>query len=258
MTELRFTDAELLGYLENTVSTQEAARIEAALADDTALEDRLMGLDPLAPVLQAGLTLLPGPDLAPEAFVAVANANAPQAQNSDTSPFASGVRLVAGFAAGLVLAGAVFAATRPGAPDWSMAVAQYQVLYSADTIAPLQFTEAELRAQTSMAEAQIGAIRLFDLTEDLGGLQLLRVQTLGLDGAPLIQMVFATEDGAPVALCLMAGAAGTEDTAVVERAGLASVAFDSPTHRWVLIGTQDADLIGSAAQELQRRLSYQG
>ena len=84
-----------------------------------------------------------------------------------------------------------------------------------------------------------------------------RIQTLELDGAPVIQMVFATDDGLPVALCVMEGRAGPADDAAVLRQGMASFAFDSTHHHWLLIGTQDNALIDSAARELRDRLNLQ-
>lgn len=244
-----FTDDDLRAYLDNAAPKAVTEQIETALAQDPAFEDRLMALDPLAPVLKDAIDLLPELD-APEEMITVTDTAEPVASVGQ-----GWLRVAAGFAAGLVLAGAIYSATRPAEPDWTLAVAQYQALYSTETIAPLSFGEEALRAQASFAEARIGAEGLYDLTAGLDDLELLRVQTLELDGAPVIQMVFATEDGLPVALCVMAGADGVIDSAVTRREGLESLSFDSTDHRWLLIGTQDAGLIEGAAEVLQARLN---
>lgn len=243
-----FTDDDLLAYLRDNAPAALAGQIEAALAIDPALEDRLMALDPLAPVLSEAMELLPKLD-APEQMIADISVTEPVRAERQ-----GWLRVAAGFAAGLVLAGSVYGVTRPPEPDWTLAVAQYQALYSAETIAPLSFGADELRAQAGFAETRIGADGLYELTAGLDDLELLRVQTLELDGAPVIQMVFTTQDGSPVALCVMAGADGVEDESVVTREGLASFSFDSADHRWLLIGTQDAALIEGAADTLQARL----
>ena len=136
-------------------------------------------------------------------------------------------------------------------------MASYQALYSAETVASLQFSESALRDQLTQAEARIGAEGLYELVSGLDELQLLRTQLLAHNGAPLVQIVFATESGVPVALCLMQNTSGQSagGAPVTTLEGLASLAFDSTDHSWLLIGTQDAELIATAGATLKSRLA---
>ncbi len=237
-----FSDDVLRQYLANQAPPEVAARIEEALAADPALEDRLMALDDLAPVLRAGLDLLPDPQIDTRVLAA--------------PPSRGWMRLAASFAAGAVLAGALAWGLRPDTPDWRMAVASYQALYAPATIAALEITPDKLQAQMARAESQIGASDLYDLTQGLEGLTPLRVQTLAYKDKPLIQIVFATDTGAPVALCVLASTKDRAPDAML-REGLASMSFATDDHHWLLIGTQDQGFVSDTGQELISRLQGQ-
>ncbi|MCV6586537.1 MAG: hypothetical protein OIF47_13465 [Marinibacterium sp.] len=247
-----FSDEDLQRYLRNEAPQDLASQIEAALGQDRDLEDRLMALDDLAPVLKAGLDLLPAASIDVSGLIP---------KDAALPPVRSGfgwMRMAAGFAAGAVLAGGLVWLQQPGAAStgWRAAVAEYQALYAPHTVAMLDHTAQELKSQMAHAEAQIGASGLYEVVKDIEDLTLLRVQTLAFEGRPLVQMVFATPEGEPVALCAMKAPEGsTPKPADAQlRKGLASMAFDTDDHHWILIGTDDEELIADAGREVQTRL----
>lgn len=240
------SDTDLRGYLEGDLTEAEMQRIEAALEEDPDLEDRLIALDPLAPVVGDAVALMPSPD---PGKVAAWTQQAPPENRRWTS-------LVAGVALGALIMGGASWLVSDRPDDWRTAVASYQALYAPETVAPLQFSDDALQAQLAEAEARIGTTDLYALVSDLQGLRPLRSQILAHEGAPLIQIVFATDAGLPVALCLMqAPTPQTPGSGAVEpREGLASLAFDTTSHSWLLIGTEDDALISATGAELRARL----
>lgn len=214
-----------------------------------------MALDPVAPMVRDALGQLGAPS---ETQVKAWTEDIPVPSPADGAATRSTgwLSLVAGIAIGAVAVGGAAWMMQAPAPDWRTAVAEYQALYSTETIASLSFSDAELQQQLAEAEARISAKDLYDTVADLPPLQLLRSQILAHDGAPLVQIVFATEAGEPVALCLMERAAGdtAEIEAVMARKGLSSLAFDTDSHTWLLIGTQDDALISAVGKTLGARL----
>lgn len=235
-----FSDEELTLYLAGSASADLAARIEAGLAADPALEERLMALDDLAPLVQQGVALITRPSVP---------AVAPE-------PAPGWLKYAACFALGGALTAGLIWGFQGNARDWRMAVAEYQVLYAPETIAALNFSPAELAAQMAAAEARIGATALYDPLVSIPDLTLLRVQTLAYEGAPLVQMVYATASGEPVALCVLrdGSGAGASMSEAMMREGLASVSFSTPGYAWILIGTEDQDFIWQTGQTIAEAL----
>ncbi len=243
---MTFTEHELRAYLDGDLDDARAQEVEAALAVDHNLEDRMMALDSLAPFVGAAIDYLPKP---------TSDQITSWTQQTPAEP-RRWLSVAAGVMLGVVGMGAAAWLMPQPTPDWRSAVASYQALYGPETLEPLQFSEADLRGQMAQAEARIGAEGLYDLVTGLEGLQLLRSQILSHEGAPLIQIVFATDAGEPVALCLMRAdgsqRAGVED--VSSRSGLASLAFETTGHNWILIGTEDPTFIAAAGAQLHKRL----
>lgn len=242
---MAYTDADLLSYLRGDGDPATAGAIEADLTRDAALEERLMALDPIAEPIKAAFDGVAPAD--PAAFVPETPAQAP-------SRWPHALTLVA---AGLVGAAVMFGTfnLRSPAPDWRMQVANYQALYGPETVGGALLSAEERAFQTEQAGAKIALAGLEAVTGVTPDLTHVRTQILQVDGTPLAQIVFRTADGQPVALCgLPHSGASSDAIAVMDRADLASAAFETAGHSWLLIGTDDLDFIATQAEVFQAAL----
>ncbi len=237
---MKFSDETLLAYLEGSLDEAEARAIENAVAEDSALEHRLMALDPFAQVVQQAFEGIPTE--APSIDLPI-----PSAQQSNAGP----LRLLAVAASvAVIAASATFWATRPQALGWAEQAAIYQSLYSPDTIADLDNSQKTLDAQFVQAEAQLGRSLNRDVLETLPGLDLKRAQVLSFKGKPLVQVVFADAQGNPVAFCVIRQGAGApvKDVNLAVLSGLATATWANDGYGYMLLG-------GDAQTDLSGELS---
>lgn len=247
---MTWSDEDLRAYLNGDASPDTADQIEATLATDRLLEDRLMALDPLFAVRNVGASVA-GPDKAQ-----VARWLKP-AETVDTARF-DWRHLAAAVVFGVTVSSAGWLLDAQKTPsDWRMQVATYQALYSPETIAAIDFDDAALGAQLDSLGQQVGFPDLRDVAEDLDDFELLRGQILAHQKQPLAQIVFASMDGQPMALCLIERATDNAQEGLVlgNMAGLRSASFDTKNHSWLLIGAQNDALIERTAQQVLNRLT---
>ena len=239
MTDARFTDEDLTAFLDGEAAADIEAAIAEALETDDALAERLASLDlPLAAIRESYDVLLseapPMPSL-------------PEKPAGMRPAFGAGLFGV-GLAAGLAVATFFgFGQTTPQAPGWKAVVADYQVLYGADTLDGINPTPDEALAQLR----QVGSALNLAL-EDLPtpeGLTFRRAQILEFNGRPLAQIAFTRDDGTPLALCILASnKPATPEMDVANLKGLGSVSWQSSTHGYILIGGSEAETLrGNAA-----------
>lgn len=231
---MKFSDETLKAYLEGNADAAEAAAIEAAIETDLALEQRLMTLDLLAPVVQSVFENIPAD--APQIEL-------PQPMPVSTARTSGGPwRLMAVAASVAVVAvSATFWATRPEPMGWAEQAAIYQSLYSPDTIASLDNSPVALDAQFARAEAQLGRSLNRDALETLPGLELKRAQVLSFKGKPLIQVVFADDQGQPLAFCVIRQGEGAPAKVVKLAAisGVATATWAQDGYGYMLIGSSE-------------------
>ncbi|WP_037312703.1 hypothetical protein [Ruegeria halocynthiae] len=231
---MKFSDETLRAYLEGNVDEAEATAIEHAVEADPDLEQRLMALDPFAPVVQTVFEAIPAE--APQI-------NLPDAPSEAAVHPAGGAwRLLAVAASVAVVAvSATFWATRPAPMGWAEQAAIYQSLYVPDTIASLDNSNQVLDTQFALAEEQLGRSLNRDALETLPGMELKRAQVLSFNGKPLIQIVFADEQGQPFAFCVIRQGAGASDKDVKQAvlSGLATASWSQDGYGYMLIGSSD-------------------
>ncbi|WP_171235856.1 hypothetical protein [Ruegeria sp. HKCCA6837] len=225
---MTFSDETLVAYLEGTLDEAQSRAIEAAVETDTTLEQRLMALDPFAPIVRDVFEKLP--------------AEAPAIEMPDpVMPAArgSGLRLVAVAASAAIAAVAVtFWATRPADLGWAQQAAIYQSLYVPETIASLDSSTKSLDKQFEMAEAQLGRSLNRETLESLPGLELKRAQVLSFKGKPLIQVVFADEQGQPFAFCVLRQGPDAPPAEIKQAvlSGLATATWAQDGYGYMLLG----------------------
>lgn len=159
-----------------------------------------------------------------------------------------GMGLAASFTAGLLLPWRPFDAT-PAAParaaPWVAAIVGYHAMYVRATVdAQAERPDRALQLLSGFVPAQQARLRVPDLSS--AGLSFRRVQRLGFEGAPLLQIVYLPAEGLPAALCVLP--VPDADTPVRTRTlqGLSAADWTDRGLAFVLV----ADMPLSAADQL--------
>ncbi|MEO0390864.1 MAG: hypothetical protein AAF218_07975 [Pseudomonadota bacterium] len=222
-----FSDADLTAFLDGAAPEELSKEIEAAVAEDHTLAQRLAQLDVPMDVLTAAMETLAQTAPAPPHLPAAA----PPRRRS-LWPAAS---FAAGLAAGLAIA-LFTAADAPPAPGWKAVVASYHSLYGPDTLTA-ETADAELTAQLTRASAALGR-DLVDLPA-ADGLALRRAQILDFNGKTLVQLAFLRADGTPVALCIIKSSPDNTAATSETLQGMAATSWRANGFAYLLIGGED-------------------
>ena len=236
------SDETLTAFLDGALNPKERAELETALTDSPDLQDRLAKLDvPLAPLR--------------DGFDALLDHSPPMPSHLHTAK-PEGVawrQLAAVLVLGAGLgAGAIWMNSSSTAPDWKLAVAQYQVLYVPQTLAMPAPDDATRQQQLSAVSDAIG-VNLRPAAP-ASGLSFRRAQQLGLEGAPLIQIAYLSEDNQPFALCVTEVDAADSAPSATILAGLAGAHWVEDGKGYLVIGGSDLARVTALAGELRSQL----
>jgi len=244
---MSYSDQELLTFLNGEMDARRAEQIEQTMRVDRELEHRVMALDPVAAPVRDAMTDLPGRKVLAELErVALDGEN----RGGSRTPW---MKLVAVLVLGVVLGSGAMWLAGPSADDWRGRVAQYQSLYVADTVRLTIASDEVLERQIEVASEKLGRPLDQASLEAPSALRLARVQVLGLDDAPLIQIVYQDAEGTPFALCVTtAGPRGGANEPSSEMLhGLATTAWEDGSFRYIFVGGEDLGITGQAASQLK-------
>jgi len=231
---MSFTDRELKAYLAGDASQPLEQSIETALSSDPELERRLMALDNVAAFVRDTLKIIPS------AARLETLLQTPKPTRAKSGQF-RGISIAASILAGIVLgwSGKDYAVDKQS--TWRMEVASYQALYTPQTIAHLDRDPVNLSNQFKRASTALKLDLPQEKLAEIEALTLFRAQVLGFQGHPLIQIVYQSETGAPIALCIIAKDTAPEQTQITyaRMQGLASATWANDKYEFFLIGGQD-------------------
>ena len=247
---MTYSDQDLLAFLDGRLDEKRAAEIEQTMRVDQELERRVMALDPVAGPVRDAMSHLPAPSIL---------ADLKRSEPFETHAVPARrywLGLAAMLVLGVLIGGSTVWLASPAPEDWRARIAQYQSLYVADTVRLTTASAETLDRQLGAAVATLG--RPLDKIglEAPSVLQLARVQVLGLDDAPLIQIVYQAEDGRPFALCITTGEGhGAPGEPVTDHLhGLATTAWHDGSFRYILVGGEDLAETRQMALELKNVL----
>ncbi len=241
-----YSDDQLRDYLAGNLSELEVKQLEAHLAMSPTLEARLLVLEPFADMaidafegtpLEDRLSgLLPNPAPARPSRLPLALVLA--------ASFAG----IAGFGLGNF--------TAPDAEmNWREQIAIYQALYVPETIASLDPSKTDLDRQFAKGSEILGSEVFPAELKGINGLGLRRAQILSSDDKAILQIVFATAEGEPLAFCIVSLGSDAEPTEPkFERlAGVPTAHWVDGDYGYMLVGRLEPDALQTAAQELRAR-----
>jgi len=130
---------------------------------------------------------------------------------------------------------------------WRQAVADYQVLFTTDSLTPDQGGGAAL----ALAAEQVG-LALDPATRAAEGLEFRRAQVLAFNKKPLVQLAYLGDDGVPVAFCIIASNKPEADMQYETRNGLGIVHWIIGGYGLMVIGDLPEDRLNNIARDLRQ------
>lgn len=264
------SDEELVAFLDGELPLENRRRLNSLLAESAETRQRLERLragdrpfreafdmlaehapnDRLAAILDhAARPAEPHTAAAPSAA-----ARAPQGLRASMAAAAAILlALVGGFTGGLLMQTANAPAAAPeiaeaAAPQrgWRQAVADYQTLFTTDSLTPYQGGDSGIE----LASAKVG-LKLQDLAQDMDDLNFRRVQVLQFNGKPLVQFAFLSADGLPVSFCVIRSGKEPAPEAFETRNDLGVVHWVDKGFGFMVIGGMPQDRLTDVAHKLR-------
>lgn len=233
----RFSDEQLIAYIDGQAAPDEVRHIETALQNDKALRSQL---DELSVDLSALPTAFA--QLQSEKTLVVLPTDDVTGKSPKQHLLAASVvvALLASF-----IAGSRFTSDTT---DWRGYVAAYQALYSSQTLANVKTNNLEKERQLQRVAAAIGKkISIAELTV-LPEVSFVRAQVLQFEGKALAQISLQTMTGIPIALCILPQSSSKPKPPTSTTAeGLSASYWDEAGYGYFLIGGTDEQLINRLA-----------
>jgi anti-sigma factor RsiW len=250
-------ETDLLAYTDGNLSPQRMAEVEAMVACSPELAARVAAMRASALPYGAAYEAQPLPPLPAGLSARIADLIEADSHRHQTRR-SSWPRLVAAFAAGVVCCavswtllstGRPLTVTAQGVSPWIQAVADYQQLYSRETLTHV--TEDHQMSEQIISELRVGdgmSVRVPDLRS--AGLTFKRVQRLSFHQQPVVQMVYLPEHGDPIALCVTRDARADQDPHTQQIDELSTVTWRRGNLGYVLLGKAPAQSMLELAQHL--------
>ncbi|WP_191488442.1 anti-sigma factor family protein [Pseudomonas sp. FEN] len=250
------TDEQLVAFLDDEVDAEERNRIEAALAHDEAVAERLEWLmRSELPFQETYDELL---EQAPRARLTAMLATLPAHQAAAPMSRRGFLAVAASFMLAGIAADRLFQAWRTPAPpsdsNWRGLVADYMALYTAQTLENLPGDEAAHRAQLQGVKQRLG-LTLEPVQVQLPVVQLKRAQMLEYEQTPIAQINYLDPRHGPLALCITRSQTGARAVAQEVRHGMNVVFWSGPTYAYMLIGHNPVAELNNMADLLRQRFA---
>ncbi|MBO6893994.1 MAG: hypothetical protein JJ866_18785 [Roseibium sp.] len=245
-----FSDEQLTAYLDGEAEPVLADDIRIALETDPELGKRLDGLvidtSQVATTFKGLLANAPHPpDLSEVPSEAAEPRRVPEFLKYAAVAF---IAVAIGWSSGSLT-------SRDAGPDWKDFVATYHALYVTDTLAPVSQDQADAEAELAAVANVVGHAVDLDVLNNLPPLTYKRAQVLGFEGTPLMQMTFLTDQGVPIALCLIrSSGSGKAIPDFAELQGMSAATWSKDGFDFLLIGGTDAPLIRKVTDVLVAQL----
>jgi anti-sigma factor RsiW len=230
VTITNFSNEELTAYLDGEASDADRHRIDASKINDPVLRARLSQLEIDTTAIRSAFQTMQTPafNIAPKQKAVPKN-----------GWWKIAAAMALAFGVGL-LSSQFLQST----PEWQQQAASYHELYSTETLAGLAATEAMQQDQMAAVSKAIGKETSVTQVNAAPDFEFKRAQLLGFNKKPLVQIAYASKDGAPFALCIFADGAARTQTPTFQRMGKIDTAtWSDGTHTYlVLSGGNETDL----------------
>jgi anti-sigma factor RsiW len=245
------TDEELVAYLDGAINPMRRSAIDATLAHDRSLGIRLAHLDIDKNALRAAFDAVAAAAPVDRLRAQFDRPFAPPRRQRDSARWAA-------IAAALVLAAALGYDLGSGdlvgsASDWHVAIADYQSLYTAETLAPIASDPAKQRRDVADITRKLGLPIAFEALQ-VPGLDFKRAQLLAFEGRPLVQFAYLDPAGIPVAFCATRSGDADSPIRTGRFHGLDAAFWTRNGYGFIVIGATQAETLQKAAALLAQQI----
>jgi anti-sigma factor RsiW len=250
-------DGRLVAYIDKQLDEPDRNALEARLADDPALRERLARLqegersfaDAFKVLLDAAPIERLEASLAAIAPVGEAETSVRTPQRPRLASLAAAAAILL-FVAGVVIGRYGFpSGERSHDEDWRQAVAEYVSLYTSDTFAALPPPREE---DVAAFGAKLGVDLSLERVK-LANLQFKGGVIFTHDGAPLGQLAYVDPTSGPVLFCVIRNSEADAAVETSKRDGFAIASWARGGRGYMLIGRLSQSRTAELANELQRR-----
>ena len=246
-------DEDLVAYLDGELDHVRRSAVDTALAADEALAARLAALDIDRGAIRVALDAVAA--AAPvERLRRQLDSITPLGAKRDRRRLAPWVATAAALVLGLALGYALgFGAVPDPMSNWHVAVADYQILYTTATLAPLSNDPAVQRSEVSAVSLKLGVPVGLEALQ-IPGLEFKRAQLLEFNGRPLAQFAYLDQGGVPIAFCVTRTGGADQAVRAGRFTGLAAAYWNKGGFGYIVIGATDATVLQRAAAILAERI----
>jgi len=144
----------------------------------------------------------------------------------------------------------------PPPSGWVQAVAEYQMLYSGETLKLIQKTEDESAREVANIGRKLDII-LARSDLQIDGLKLRRGQLLNFKNKPLVQFAYLDNNGTPIAFCIIKRGQKPDQPMKAQSliAGQNAVVWGKGEFGFVVIGKAKPSVINQYAEKLKTRMT---
>lgn len=243
MSEIEFSDEELVAYLDGESDYAPMDDIAIALRTDRALAKRLEALR--VDTKQISASYDASFDLNKKLTFNLGEASEPRWS-------------IPGIAASILFVGVAFGIfqywLQPQERDWKDYVAAYQFLYTTSTLSNVQNSLTVQQQELDRVGAAIAKKIPVAALAGFPEVEYKRAQLLGYKGKALIQLTFLSGTGEPIALCILR-IDGQKNQApeFTELEGMRAANWKMNGYDYLLIGGQDEVLIERMATSFEEK-----
>ena len=246
-TAIPIGDEDLTAYLDAELTPARREEIEAALARDAGLRERLDALRIDVRAIRAAFDA--HAETAPLDRLERTLAQIPRPRRRRVPPswLAIAASVLVGIAIGQI---SMRVLSGQHSVDWRTAVADYQVLYTAATLANVHQDADALSNNVDAVGSALGrSVTVSALQTD--GVDLKRAQILTFNGQPLAQYAYLDRHGAPIAFCATRTGEPDRPMQTTTLHGLAEAHWSRDGYGFMVIGGYDPGEVRKLADHLQ-------
>ncbi len=144
--------------------------------------------------------------------------------------------------------------------DWKAYAAAYQVMYTQETLASLDFSVSQKRESLERVKKHIPLQYSLESAGTVDGLSFERAQVLAYKQSKVVQFAFLLDGITPVALCVTKHQSKVKDNDNFNleiREGMSSATWVTGGYEFLLIGGSDDAFIQQAANQLKNAFKLQ-
>lgn len=267
-------DAVLVAYIDGELPSADRIELEGRMSEDGALRDRLeqlrQGERPFRQAFDLLLTDAPVQNLEamlaalPPAGARAGTSRRPGQPESSTKPgrwrLALAAAIVTAFCAGLASAELARFGVKPvpvaessDSAHWREVVAEYQALYTPESIAGIPDDREARRKELDLVGSKLG-LQLSPEAASLPDLKFKRAQLFRYDDEPLGELTYLDSAGRVVALCIIDNGQPAAPVQQESRGGMAVVHWSREGRAYMLIGPVPDSELQQLASNASTRL----